>query len=226
MKIASYIAGVEEAGRGPVIGPMLMVIAAIRPEQEEELVRMGVKDSKLLTPEQREVIFKKLQKLVVYKTRKLSPQEIDNAVLSDDMNLNWLEANVSADLINEIGKELSLQHVTLDCPSTNISAYTSYLQERVLDKKIKLIAEHKADVNYPIVSAASILAKVLRDREIAKIQKTMVENFGSGYPSDPRTVAFLKEHHKTYADAGIFRKSWSTYKMATSTQKQKRLGEY
>jgi ribonuclease HII len=221
-----YIAGVEEAGRGPVIGPMLMVIAACPVGKETALKSLGVKDSKLLTPEQREVAFEKLQGVVVYKIKKVSPQEIDDAVISEETNLNFLEANISAGLINDLAKELSLKQVTLDCPSTNIAAYTNYLQERVLNKKIKLIAEHKADVNHPIVSAASILAKVLRDREIAIVKKKVGMDFGSGYPSDPRTVAFLKEHHKRFADAGIFRKSWSTYKTVAGQQKQKKLGEF
>lgn len=220
----SYLAGVEEAGRGPVIGPMVMVIAAVPLSKEGKLRSMGVKDSKLLTPEQREAIFEKLQGKVVYKIKVLSPQEIDAAVTSEETNLNWLEATVSAGLINQLANELPLQKVILDCPSTNVKAYTAFLKERV-QHAIPLLAEHKADVNYPIVSAASILAKVLRDREIAKIQKGVVEDFGSGYPSDPRTVEFLKKHHKTYADAGIFRKSWSTYQNLMKP-KQTRLGEY
>ena len=220
----TYLAGVEEAGRGPVIGPMVMVIAAVPLSKESQLRGMGVKDSKLLTPNQREAIFEKLQGNVVYKVKVLSPAEIDAAVTSEETNLNWLEANISAGLINQLAGEIALQKVILDCPSTNIKAYTAYVKERV-QHAIPLLAEHKADVNYPIVSAASILAKVLRDREIEKLKKIVVEDFGSGYPSDPRTVEFLKKHHKTYADAGIFRKSWSTYQNLTKPQ-QKRLGEY
>jgi ribonuclease HII len=112
----------------------------------------------------------------------------------------------------------------LDCPSPNIRAYKEYVKKQLDDKKIKIIAEHKADVKYPVVSAASILAKVTRDREIEKLKKKIGMNFGSGYPSDAITKGFLKKHYKDFPD--IFRKTWASYKKVAGDKKQKNLGEF
>jgi ribonuclease HII len=93
----------------------------------------------------------------------------------------------------------------------------------VKDKKLepKIVCEHKADFNYPVVSAASILAKVTRDAEIEKIKQQIGLDFGSGYPSDPNTVAFLQKHVLDFKKERIFRESWSTWQ----TARDKALGE-
>jgi len=89
---------------------------------------------------------------------------------------------------------------------------------------IKIISEHKADENYPVVSAASILAKVTRDEEIEKIKQQIGVNFGSGYPSDETTQRFLEENYDKYPD--IFRKTWKSYKNVLKQKSQKGLGEF
>ena len=98
----------------------------------------------------------------------------------------------------------------MDCPSNNIPAYTAYVQKHVKDKTIELISEHKADLNHTIVGAASIIAKVVRDREIAKSREDIGIDFGSGYPSDPKTKEFLAKNWDKYPL--LFRKSWASYK--------------
>ena len=110
----------------------------------------------------------------------------------------------------------------LDCPSTNVKAYKQYV-EKLLKGKVELVAEHKADVNYPVVAAASILAKVTRDREIEKIKKK-VGNVGSGYPADPVTKAFLEKNWDKHPK--IFRKTWAAYKNVAKKKGQKGLGEF
>nr|MCK4930246.1 ribonuclease HII [Nanoarchaeota archaeon] len=152
------IAGVEEAGRGPVIGPMVMAIACVNEKDEFKLKTLGVKDSKLLTPLQRERLYNEIKDLCDYHIIKVSPKEIDSAVNSEDTNLNWLEADKAVVLINK----LKPKRVILDCPSTNLKEYKKYIQKR-LKYKPKIVVEHKADVKYTIVGAASILAKVVRD---------------------------------------------------------------
>ena len=87
-----------------------------------------------------------------------------------------------------------------------------------------MVAEHKADVKYPVVSAASILAKVTRDWEIEKIKKKIKQDFGSGYTSDPRTVKFLKENYEKYPD--IFRKSWISFKTVVNNKNQRKLEDF
>ena len=212
------IAGVEEAGRGPVIGPMVMAIASINEKDEFKLKALGVKDSKLLTPHQREKLYEQIKDLCKYETIKVSPAEIDRAVESDESNLNWLEADKTAILINKMKPD----KVTLDCPSTNLVDYKRYIQKK-LKYKPKMFVEHKADLKYTIVAAASILAKVERDREIMKLKKEHKVEFGSGYPSDPLTVEFTRNNFNKYP---FFRQSWDTWQKAKKHGGQKKLGEF
>src|SRR3989338_3300533 len=250
----ALICGIDEAGRGPIIGPLVICGAVIDDKDEARLKAIGVKDSKLLTPKQREELFDKVKSMVKgYKILIVEPEEIDDAVESDTLNLNWLEAIKSAEIIYELEKDVKFEKAILDCPSNNISAYRNYVKNELKklndknklnnadksDKKssINIIAEHKADFNYPVVSAASILAKVTRDAEIHKIEQKIrkelgnAADIGSGYPSDPYTQKFLKENYKKFP--GIFRKSWATYKeiegkdaKAKPIKSQKMLGEF
>ncbi|MFH1506789.1 MAG: ribonuclease HII [archaeon] len=198
------VAGVEEAGRGPVIGPLVMAIAAIDEKMIFRLKALGVKDSKLLTPARRRSLFEEVKNLCDHKIIKVSPKQIDNELADPNSNLNWLEAKIGARLINAVPAD----KVIIDCPSNNLEAYCDYVKKRVkVDAEV--ICEHKADVNHIIVGAASILAKVVRDNEIEKLKKKYDIEFGSGYPSDPKTVAFLDENYKKY---DFFRKSWDTWK--------------
>jgi len=213
------VCGVEEAGRGPVIGPLVMAGCMLEEKDIDTLDSIGVKDSKLLTPIQREALFDKIKKICKYKILIIEPKEIDDILNSDDLNLNWLEAIKSAQIINELNPDKAI----LDCPSNNISSYSDYVKKH-LEKEVEIIAEHKADLNYTIVGAASILAKVTRDREIEKLKKKLNINFGSGYPSDPRTKKFVEEFHNKYS--GIFRETWSTFQKAKLMKKQKKLGEF
>lgn len=212
------IAGVEEAGRGPVIGPMVMAICAIDEEKISELEIIGVKDSKLIAPKNREIMFDKIKKLCQHEIMIISPEEIDAALTDPNMNLNKLEGVISAKLIAKI----NANKVILDCPSNNIPAYRDYVTS-FIKKDIEIIAEHKADLNYIIVGAASILAKVTRDRIIEYYKKEIGHDFGSGYPSDPKTIMFLKENWNKY---DFFRKTWATYKKVAQSQSQKGLGEF
>ncbi|HLD02409.1 MAG TPA: ribonuclease HII [Candidatus Nanoarchaeia archaeon] len=214
-------AGVDEAGKGPVLGPMVMAGVLIDDADIPKLKKLGVKDSKLLTPAQREKLYPEIIKIVKdYKILIIPPAEIDEAVQSETLNLNRLEAIKSAMICNSLNPE----RIILDCPSTNIKSYVEYFKYYLKRKSVEIIAEHKADVNYPSVSAASILAKVTRDAEIEKIKKEIGYECGSGYPSDPTTIEFLKKYHKRYEH--IFRKSWATYQNVVKNKPQKSLSEY
>ncbi|MBN1385913.1 ribonuclease HII [Candidatus Woesearchaeota archaeon] len=214
------ICGIDEAGRGSVIGPLVIAGVLINENDEQKLKEMGVKDSKLLTPKQREDLFDKVISAVKeYRILIIEPSEIDEAVLGPkEMNLNWLEADKSAEIINFLKPDKAI----LDCPSNNISSYKSYVLKKVKD--VEIIAEHKADMNYPSVAAGSILAKVTRDREIEKIKAKIGADFGSGYPSDPLTAKFVEKNFKKYPE--IFRKSWETFRRSADKKKQKKLGDF
>ena len=212
--------GIEDAGRGPVIGPLIMAGVVIAEEKQEELTRLGVKDSKMLSPDTREILYDKILALAeAHSIKIISPQEIDEAMASEHLNLNWLEAIKTGEIINELDSE----RVIVDCPSTNCAAYEAYLK-KLIEKEVELIIEHKADQNYPVVSAASIIAKVTRDREIEKIKKEIGVDFGSGYMSDEKTLRFLEGNHHKYPE--IFRKKWVSFKNAVDKKNQKTLGDF
>jgi len=207
--------GIDEAGRGPVIGPLVM--AGVFIEDDSGLIAMGVKDSKLLSPLKREQLFDKIKELPHF-IISIPAEQVDAALNDPNLNLNKLELITAAKIINELPGKVAM----LDAPGSNISAMIEYTQQ-FITRDIDLKAEHKADLNYPVVGAASILAKVTRDREIERMKREIQIDFGSGYPSDPKTVKFLKENHDKY---DIFRKTWSSWKKIAMSQNQGTLGKY
>ena len=213
------IAGIEEAGRGPVIGPLVMAGVLINKKDIIKLQNIGVKDSKLLSPEQRKKMFPKIKDIAEdYKIMIIGSSEVDSAVISKKLNLNKLEAIKSAEIINGLKPDTAY----LDCPSNNIGKYVEFLKGH-LKSFPEIIAEHKADLKYAVVSAASILAKVTRDEEIEKIKRKHNIDFGSGYPSDPKTVDFLSKNYKKY---DFFRKSWESYRRVAEKSKQSSLSKF
>jgi ribonuclease HII len=224
------IAGIDEAGRGPLFGPMVMAIVAIKENEQAILGNLGVKDSKQLTPKKRKKISTQLKKSVNYEIVSISPEEIDSALKSKELNLNWLEAIKSAELLIALDKRVKINKLYLDCPSNNIKAYTKYLKNHIstLSKSVKpqIIAEFKADETYPVVSAASILAKVERDTDIQKLKKEYGD-LGSGYPADEKTREFLKSWIKKHNDLPPFvRKTWKTVKNIKNELSQKKLDSF
>jgi ribonuclease HII len=198
-----------------------MVMAGVLIEEKDlpKLTSLGVKDSKLLTPQRREELYDQIIKTVKkHHIVIVGPKEIDDALDSDELNLNWLEAHKSAEIINTLKPDKAI----LDCPSNNIQAYTNYVKN-LLKTKTELVVEHKADLNYIESGAASILAKVTRDREIEKIKKKY-GNCGPGYPSNQITINFLKENWNKYPE--IFRQSWASYKKHKDAKNQKGLGDF
>ncbi len=221
MKQDKLIMGIDEAGRGPVIGSLFIAAALINESKLKELDKHDIKDSKLLLPKKREHLFKILQRILLkYKILEVKPDEIDHAVNGHDgLNLNWLEARKTTLLINEFNPDI----VYIDCPSPNINAYKDYLLNYIKSKNVQLIIEHKADVKYKICSAASILAKVSRDSHIKELEKKY-GTIGPGYQSNSITQKFIKENFDKYPE--IFRKSWLTFKNHVNAKKQKNLDEF
>lgn len=204
--------GIDDAGRGPIIGPMVMAGVLIEKEQENDLKKLGAKDSKLLSHPQRIAIAGKIGETIRSSYLVIAePSEIDKAVLGGE-NLNTLEARKMAEIINNLNEGKKPTKVIVDCPSVNLSAWRAKLLSFIKKKEnLDVVCEHKADFNHPVVSAASILAKVHREEQVMKIKKKYGE-IGSGYPADPYTKKFLEEHGKELEDSGIFRKSWATWK--------------
>ncbi len=214
------ILGIDEAGRGPVIGPLIIAGVLINKKDIIKLEKIGATDSKLVSQKQRELISAEVKKKFDWKIIEVKPSEIDEAIDgSVELNLNWLEARKCAEIINSF----DVDEVYIDCPSPNIKAYTNYLK-KLLNKEVKLIVEHKADVKYVVVGAASILAKVVREVEVKKIEKKVGESIGTGYPSNPICQEFLKNNWDKYPN--IFRKSWVTWKNHKIAKEQMKLGKF
>ena len=215
------ICGIDEARRGPVMSVMVMCGAMIEEEDMPKLIALKPKDSKLMTREEREKIYPKLLSVLkYYHVFIIQPSEIDKAVKGGDgLNLNRLEAHKQAEILNEFNPDKAI----IDCPSNNIDSYRLYLKKLLKNKKIDLILEHKAE-RYPLVAAASIIAKVTGDREIEAIKKEIGIDFGSGYMSDPKTVEFLKNNFEKYPE--LFRKSWFPYQDLVNKKFQKSLSDF
>jgi ribonuclease HII len=178
--------GVDEAGRGPVIGPLIVAGASMDEETAARFKVAGVKDSKLLSI--RRIYL--LERLIVencagYKIEKIDPSDIDERH-NDGTNLNMMELDRMSIIANSLVGDV----VIVDSPSVNTKKIKSYLAKKIVGKE--LIVENYADKNHVEVSAASILAKAVREREVATIKREWDYDFGSGYPSDPKTRNFLK----------------------------------
>jgi ribonuclease HII len=192
--------GIDEAGRGPLIGPMVMAIVC---GDSNELKRIGVADSKKLSPRRREFIYAELacfrQKHII-----ISPGEIDTYVR--DKKLNIMEETYALQLISFLPERLRVYVDSFDVNEARLENKLRAVSGR------EVICKHHADDTYAQVSAASIVAKVIRDREVEKLHDKF-GNFGSGYPSDPRTINFVENAIKNNINIdSIVRHEWKTYK--------------
>jgi len=171
---------------------------------------LGVRDSKLLSPQARSRLAKRLASLdarIAYQV--IPPAEIDEVVLHGKklFKLNFLEAKAMAKVIETLRPDVAY----IDAPDVNETRFAAQVSAN-LSFPLKIISEHGADRTYPIVSAASILAKVRRDELIEEL-KARYGDFGSGYPSDPRTIDFLNRCIREKGELPPFvRKSWKTLK--------------
>lgn len=216
------ICGIDEAGRGPLIGPLVVSGIAINESDIPKLIKLEVKDSKLHSPKRREELFQEIKKIAhSYEIIKVPAEEIDSRC-NVGMNLNKLEALKSANVIDKLKPD----EVYVDSPtSPDGSHFETMIREYLKNQDVKINAGHRFDSKYPIVSAASILAKVTRDLEVKKIEEEVGESIGSGYPADEITQKFLREHFNNNVSKYI-RKTWSTWKNLQAEKNQKKLGNF
>ncbi|MBT3304137.1 ribonuclease HII [Candidatus Woesearchaeota archaeon] len=212
------IAGVDEAGKGPVLGSLVICAASIDKKDLLKLEHINVKDSKLLKKEEREALYEDIIKIVKdYKLSIIDPEEIDDNILRNpNSNLNKLEAVKTSEIL----KQLNPDKAYVDCPDINTERHKARLN---LD--CELVVEHKAE-KYAIVAAASIIAKVIRDRKMAELRNIHKMDFGSGYCSDPKTKVFMDEHWNNKLYSHLIRKSWSTFQRKKVASEQKSLGSF
>jgi len=227
MKHGRITAGIDEAGRGPVIGPLIIGCVVLDENGRKNLKKLNVRDSKKVTPLRRAYLEPKIKENAIeWSLIEISPREID--ILRKRHSLNAIEAVKVAEII------LSLKNIPeiiyLDAVDNNAHDYGNRIinilksSNKSLDEDFiipEIVSEHKADDRYIEVAAASILAKVERDRIIRDI-RDKYGDFGSGYPSDERTRVFIRKLIRDGKLPEFVRRSWNTLNKG----KQMRLNEF
>ena len=202
------VCGVDDAGRGPVIGPLVIAGVMVVEEKLDRLKALGVKDSKQLPQSVRTRLSKEIPNVVDdYHLIELGAEELDKIVnrAPKFQRLNLLEAKVMARVIEKLRPELAY----VDSSDTRPERFKNNILD-CLSFTPRIVSEHKADINYPVVSAASIMAKVHRDSRIEEIKREYGE-VGSGYAHDVLTVKFLRDYYSDHGDfPPIVRRSWKT----------------
>jgi ribonuclease HII len=213
--------GIDEAGKGPVIGPLIIAGCLIDENDSDKLKDLGVRDSKELTPRQRENLFDKITSVCKdYYIAGITSKQL-NAEMGI-INLNQIELARVAKVVNHFSDKKP--KLIIDSFEANTEKFAQKLRCLLDDKSTEIISENRADKNFPVVGAASIIAKVTRDTEIKKIHK-IYGDFGSGYPADPRTINFLnKLDEKEFPE--IVRLKWSTAERILEQRKHKDLRDF
>ena len=196
--------GIDEAGRGCVLGSLVLCGCAVREERTAELSALGLADSKTLAPARRVHLAARIRvvadRLIV---RRISPRQVDEAVRNSTLNVAEVAQMV------KIIKLVDPRMVYVDALTSRPARFGRQLEALIRPCRAVVIAENKADTRYPIVQAAAIVAKVTRDAEIAKLKRRHGD-LGSGYPSDPKTRAFLMKIPAAGRWPAYVRKSWRT----------------
>ncbi len=223
------ITGIDEAGRGALLGPMVICGITFEKGIEKKLAKIGVKDSKLLTPKKREELYKKIKKIIQKHSivSSIIPISIPSCKIDNyrgkKINLNMIEARTMAEIIDIGGGD----EIYLDALTSRPEKFKQLVMSHLNDKNVKIIAENGADKKYTIVGAASIIAKVERDRAIEEIKKRVGVDFGVGYPHDERTIKFVDMLIKKRKRLPSYvRKSWITTQLLQEKNWQRKIKDF
>jgi ribonuclease HII len=218
-----YVIGCDEAGRGCMLGPLVMAAFAVPKERELELKAAGAKDSKELTAQKREELAKILGSMGKHMTRHISASEINTAMLKKK-SLNELEAEIIAELLDAFALSLQKRGTTVstiyvDSPDPVPKKYEQRIRKHAKNlDKIKIVSDNHSENKYPCVAAASIIAKTERDAELDKMRKLFDDDIGCGYTHDKVTVAFVRKHLHDEKLAPYLRTQWKTVKNMQTVQ--------
>ncbi|MBI5228858.1 ribonuclease HII, partial [Candidatus Micrarchaeota archaeon] len=207
----AFVIGVDEAGRGPVLGPMVICAYSIEEAKENELKKIGARDSKELTPAKREELFKKLIQMGKFVAVQISAEEL-TALMNKKISLNEIEAIKIASALTELTSKLEgVEKVVVDSPDPIAQHFEKRIR-KYFDHHAPIHCEHFADKTHPVVSAASIVAKVIRDAEIEKIKKEFGVDLGIVYTDSPESIEFIIKNLKNPARQKYLRHMWETMK--------------
>lgn len=217
------LCGGDEAGRGALVGPLVLSLVYVRKSRIHKLPEIGVRDSKLLSKNKRKTLYEDIMEIAdEVKVDKISSEEINEA-MRNEVSLNALEAmhfamlfdksSTNADVLyldspDVIAEKFGMRINILASKPTKIFGIKSTRKKGV--KYTNIIAEHKADSRYPVVSAASIIAKIERDNEMERINRLFNIEMGSGYPSDGKTIEVIKKNMKDIELNRYVRAYWKT----------------
>ena len=212
------ICGIDEAGRGPVLGPL--VVAGVAVDSDVPLRHLNVRDSKKLSPDRREFLAPQIQDVSMYEVLVIPATQID--VMRAEMSLNEFEAMLFAQIIEKLHPDTAY----VDAVDVDEIEFKRAVQKH-LAFDVEIVSQHEADNLFPVVSAASILAKVRRDAEMRKIEEEFGQPTGSGYPSDPDTIAFLEKWIKEKASLPPHtRTTWDTARRLLAESRNRKLDEF
>jgi ribonuclease HII len=217
------ICGIDEAGKGPVIGPL--VVAGLTLENDSKIIEYKVKDSKKITPKNRKILSKKIIEICSdYEVLVIPAKDIDD--MRKVMTLNEIEVNAFTKIIKKLKPDICY----VDSVDVNEKRFAENILSGLSIKPV-IVSKHKADDIYPIVSAASIIAKTRRDEEVEKISQILEKklNFplGSGYPADPITQNFIKKWFEKYKKLPPYtRHSWKTVQNIINMSSVKKLDDF
>jgi ribonuclease HII len=217
------VLGVDEAARGPVIGSLFIGGFMVSEEDLDKVEDLGVKDSKKLSDKKREYLAEKLREMGEPFLKEITASEIDD--LREVMSLNEIEIQGFTDVIERSDAD----KVIVDLPEPDgdrfIGKMKRELPARFSDRDF--VAEHGADENFPIVSAASIIAKSARENHVEELKEKYGYDFKSGYPHDKPTINFLEDYLDEKGELPPeTRMSWSTAERIVKENSQKSFEEF
>lgn len=200
------------------MGPL--VVGCVYTEDDAPFREMGVKDSKKLTPKRREALYSRITECASdWCVVIISADEVDERRKRKSLN------EVEADMFLEASSKIPVSTVYADCPDVNEAGFSNSMAARM--GMTEVIARHKADDTYPVVSAASIIAKVTRDRMVADICEELGFDIGSGYPSDQKTMDFIQKWIKDYGHPPKHtRCSWEPVRHMMSTASMRKITDW
>ena len=202
-----FLGGIDEAGRGSVVGPLVIAGISFNSKNINALKNMAITDSKKTLPWKRKEIFEEILKLC----ESIFICKINCSTIDKFVKLNGLN-KLESKFMTIVADNLVANKIIVDSCDVNPFRFQQEIKKNLTNKNISIYSYHKADLDNIIVSCASIIAKVTRDNEIAKIKETLGKDIGSGYPSDPKTKTFIKNEIEIENSKKYIRFSWKPVK--------------
>ena len=201
------LGGIDEAGRGSVLGPLVIAGISFDSKKIDRLKEMNITDSKKTSPTKRKELFNKIFGIC----DSIFICKINCATIDKFVKLNKLN-NLELIFMTIVADNIHADKVIVDSCDVNPGRFQQEIKKRLLNKKVSVYSFHKADLDNIVVACASIIAKVTRDNEIDKLKETLGKDLGSGYPSDPKTKIFIYHEVFVKESKNCIRFSWKPVK--------------